>query len=152
MGMIHHFTELNAYRKSCDLAGRIFTVSKRWPAEERFALTDPIRRASRSVGASLAESWGKRRYEAHFVSKLTDADAGNHEVEHWLLSAHGAGYLNEREMEELVSSKREVGRLLGTMILTPGLFLLHERRPHSALQRVPTVGGGRDAEDGGRLF
>ena len=152
--MIHHFTELNAYRKSTDLAGRIFSVSKRWPAEERFALTDQIRRAARSVGACLAESWGKRRYETLFVGKLMDADAENHEVEHWLMSAHGAGYLNEREMEELVSTKREVGRLLGTMILTPGLFLLHERRTHSALALAhkQKIGEVQNTEDGGRLF
>ena len=102
----------------------------------------------------MAESWGKRRYETLFVGKLMDADAENHEVEHWLMSAHGAGYLNEREMEELVSTKREVGRLLGTMILTPGLFLLHERRTHSALALAhkQKIGEVRNTEDGGRLF
>jgi four helix bundle protein len=88
---IGHFSELRVYQLSFDLAGRIFTLSKRWSAEERYSLTDQIRRSSRSVGANIAESWGKRRYEAHFASKLSDADAENHEVEHWLLVAHATG-------------------------------------------------------------
>lgn len=70
---INHFTDLRVYQASLALARPPFEVSKKWPVEERFALADQIRRASRSVGANLAESWGKRRYEAHFVSKLTDA-------------------------------------------------------------------------------
>ncbi|MSU24928.1 MAG: four helix bundle protein [Opitutus sp.] len=122
--MVTHFLELNVYKKSFELAGRIFVLSKRWPPEERYSLTDQIRRAARSVGANIAESWGKRRYEAHFVSKLTDADSENHEVEHWLLSAHRDGYLSEVELNELVDPKREVGKMLGSMIQNPAPFLL----------------------------
>ncbi|MDI1251051.1 MAG: four helix bundle protein [Lacunisphaera sp.] len=122
---ISHFTELKVYQKSCDLAAQIFAISKRWPAEERYSLTDQIRRASRSVGANISESWGKRRYEAHFVSKLTDADGENHEVEHWLLTAQRDGYLTEAEFETLLEQKREVGRMLGSMIQNPASFLLH---------------------------
>jgi four helix bundle protein len=96
--MVTHFTELSVYQKSFELAGQIFCLSKCWPAEERYSLTDQIRRASRSVGANLAEAWGKRRYEAHFVSKLTDADGENHEVEHWLLSANRDGHIQNGEM------------------------------------------------------
>ena len=80
--MVTHFTELTVYIKSFELARRIFVISRRWPSEERNSLTSQIRRAARSVGANLAESWGKRRYEAHFVSKLTDSDGENHEIEH----------------------------------------------------------------------
>ena len=122
--MVTHFTELNVYTKSFELAGRVFVISKRWPPEERYSLTDQIRRAARSVGANLAESWGKRRYEAHFVSKLTDADSENHEVEHWLRSAHRDGYLSAEELNELVGAKREVGKMLGSMIQNPASFLL----------------------------
>lgn len=85
--LIHHFTELDVYRRSSELAEKIFALSKRWPVEERYSLTDQIRRAARSVGANIAESWAKRRYEAHFISKLTDADAENQETEHWLVTA-----------------------------------------------------------------
>jgi four helix bundle protein len=66
--MVNHFTELNVYEKSFELAGQVFVLSKRFPPEERYALTDQVRRAISSVGAQIAESWGKRRHEAHFVS------------------------------------------------------------------------------------
>ena len=122
--MVTHFSELTVYKKSFELARRISLLSRRWPAEERYSLTDQIRRAARSVGANLAESWGKRRYEAHFVSKLTDSDSENHEVEHWLLTAEGEGYLTPEEFAELVEAKREVGRMLGSMIQNPRSFLL----------------------------
>lgn len=117
--MLSHFTELNVYKKSFELAGRIFVISRRWPPEERYSLTDQIRRSARSVGANIAESWGKRRYDAHFVSKLTDADSENHEVEHWLLSAHRDGYLSIDELKDLTEVKREVGKMLGSMIQNP---------------------------------
>jgi four helix bundle protein len=122
--LIYHFTELDVYRRSGELAERIFILSKRWPAEERYSLTDQIRRAARSVGANIAESWAKRRYEAHFVSKLTDADGENHEIEHWLLTARCDGYLAPVEFESLLALKREVGAKLGKMIQRPGPFLL----------------------------
>ena len=121
---ISHFTDLKVYQKASDLAAQIFIISKRWPAEERYALTDQIRRAARSVGANISEAWGKRRYEAHFVSKLTDADGENHEVEHWLLTARRDGYLTEPELVTLTELKREVGRMLGSMIQKPDSFLL----------------------------
>lgn len=122
--LITHFTELEVYRLSSDLAGRIFHLSKRWPAEERYSLTDQIRRAARSVGANLAEAWAKRRYEAHFVSKLTDSDGENQEVEHWLLTARRDGYLTTAEFESLLVLKREVGAKLGKMLQSPRPFLL----------------------------
>ena len=120
---INHFTELRVYQRAFELAARIFQISKRWPIEERFALTDQIRRAARSVGTNIAESWGKRRYEAHFVSKLSDADTENHEVEHWLLTAHGDGYLTTEEFSSMLEEKREIGRMLGTMLQNPAPFL-----------------------------
>ena len=121
---ISHFTDLKVYQKAADLAADIFTISKRWPAEERYSLTDQIRRAARSTGANIAEAWGKRRYEAHFVSKLTDADGENHEVEHWLLTARRDGYLTDSELAPLLEQKREIGRMLGSMLQNPGPFLL----------------------------
>ena len=121
---VHHFTELTIYRKARVLAAKIFILSRHWPREERYSLTDQIRRAARSVGANLAESWGKRRYEAHFVSKLTDADGENHEIEHWLITAFEDGYLSRRDFEDLREQKREVGRMLGAMIQNPTSFLL----------------------------
>lgn len=121
---INHFTELLVYQKASNLAAQVFVVSRNWPMEERYALTDQIRRAARSVGANIAEAWGKRRYEAHFISKLTDADGENHEVEHWLLTAKRDGYLPESEFVALLEQKREVGRMVGSLIQNPGPFLL----------------------------
>lgn len=119
---IAHFAELRVYQRSFALAGSIFLVSRRWPSEERFALTDQVRRAARSVGANISEAWGKRRYEAHFVSKLSDAE--NHETEHWLLSARRDGYLAETELSELLKARKDIGRMLGSMMQNPGPFLL----------------------------
>lgn len=121
---ISHFTDLLVYQRAVDLAAQIFTLSERWPPVERYALTDQIRRASRSVGANIAEAWGKRRYVAHFVSKLTDADGENHETEHWLITAHRDGYLSEVELADLTGRKKQIGRMLGAMIQDPTSFLL----------------------------
>jgi four helix bundle protein len=121
---ISHFIELKVHQKAVELAAEIFVISKRWPIEERYSLTDQIRRAARSTGANIAEAWGKRRYEAHFISKLTDADGENHEVEHWLITARGDGYMAEAECAALLDRKREIGRMLGSMIQNPGPFLL----------------------------
>lgn len=121
---ISHFTDLKVYQKPGEIAAQIFLISKRWPAEERYSLTDQIRRAARSVGANISEAWGKRRYEAHFISKLTDADGENHEVEHWLITARRDGYLTDAEFTTLLEQKREVGRMLGSMIHKPESFLL----------------------------
>jgi len=76
------------------------------------------------MGANIVEAWGKRRYEAHFVSKLSDADAENHEVEHWLITAQRDGYLSGTEFDQLLEQKREVGRMLGSMMQNPRPFLL----------------------------
>lgn len=121
---ISHFTELRVYQRSSELAGQIFLLSKRWPPEERYSLTDQIRRAARSVGANISEAWGKRRYEAHFVSKLSDADSENHETEHWLLTSRRDGYLTDPELGGLLEIKKDVGRMLGAIIQNPGPFLL----------------------------
>jgi four helix bundle protein len=121
---IAHFTELRVYQRSFELAGAVFQLSKRWPVEERYSLTDQIRRSSRAVGANIAEAWGKRRYEAHFISKLSDADSENHEVEHWLLSSKRDGYLSDSEFADLVGIKKDVGKMLGTMMQKPTPFLL----------------------------
>jgi four helix bundle protein len=75
MALVKHFRELRVYRQGFAAASRIYKLSKRWPKEERYSLTDQIRRSSRSVCANVAEAWRKRRYPAHFVSKLSDADS-----------------------------------------------------------------------------
>jgi len=107
--------ELIAYKKAYVLAMRVFELSKRFPAEERFALTSQIRRSSRSVCLNLREAWAKRRYEAHFLSKLTDCDGENSETDSSLDFARDCNYISEAEHRELTASGREVGKLLGSM-------------------------------------
>jgi four helix bundle protein len=86
------FRDLIVYRKSRGLSRSIFLLSKSFPAEEMFLLTDQIRRPSRSVGAQIAEAWAKRRYEKHFLSKLTDADGEQQETQHWIEVTRDCGY------------------------------------------------------------
>jgi four helix bundle protein len=81
---IQSFEELEVYQISFDLQPLIFGLSRKFPKEETFSLTDQVRRSSRSVGGNIAEAWRKRRYPAHFASKLTDSDGENAETQHWL--------------------------------------------------------------------
>ncbi|MBU0715407.1 MAG: four helix bundle protein [Verrucomicrobia bacterium] len=115
--------DLTVYKKSYELAMRIFEISKKFPSEERYALIGQIRRSSRSVCMNLREAWAKRRYEAHFVSKLTDCDGENSEADSSLDFARDCFYINDQEHKELTASCREVGKMLGSMIGRPDKFL-----------------------------
>ena len=116
--------ELVVYRKAYSLAMRIFEISKRFPPEERFALTNQIRRSSRSVCMNLREAWAKRRYAAHFVSKLTDCDGESNETDTSLDFARDCHYISDKEHLELTALCKEVGKMLGSMINEPQKFLL----------------------------
>jgi four helix bundle protein len=116
-------TELDVYKMAFDVAMDVLHLSRGWPKEERYSLTDQIRRSSRSVCANLREAWAKRRYPSHFVSKLTDADAENAETGTWLDFARACGYLEESLYAELSERNAHVGRMLGTMILHPESFV-----------------------------
>jgi len=93
-----------------------------FPKDEKFSLTDQIRRSSRSIGANIAEAWGKRRYENHFISKLTDADGENYETQHWIETAVDCKYLDSQTANALIERYKEVGRLLGGMMDKANLF------------------------------
>jgi len=108
--------ELGAYKKAFELQQAVFQTSKAFPKEETYSLTDQGRRSSRSIGANIAEAWRKRRYEAHFISKLTDADGENAETQHWLDTALACGYIDQAKHTELLVISEEVGKLLGSMI------------------------------------
>ncbi len=116
--------DLEVYKKAYKLAMRIFEVSKRFPPEERYSLTGQIRRSSRSMCLNLRAGWAKRRYEAHFVSKLTDCDGENSETDSSLDFARDCGYLSIEEHHELVQYSAEVGRMLGGMINDPAPFMI----------------------------
>ena len=121
---INSATDLVVYQKGYKLAMRLFEVSQRFPVEERYALTSQIRRSSRSVCMNLREAWAKRRYEAHFISKLTDCDGEANETDTALDFAYDCGYVTEEEHRELTEMNRSVCRMLGSMLNNPQPFLL----------------------------
>ena len=116
------FQDLLAYKKSIDLAMNIFEISKKFPKEEVYSLTDQVRRSSRSVTANLAEAYRKRTYPKHFRSKLTDCDAENAETQVWIEFAYRCNYINENLYQELLNQSEEVGKLINYMILNPHKF------------------------------
>lgn len=119
--------ELIVYQKAYRLAMAVFDISKGFPAEERYALTGQIRRSSRSVCLNLREAWAKRRYEAYFVSKLTDCDGENSETDSSLDFARDCGYITALQHDELTTLCAEVGKMLGSMIKDPTAFLIIDR-------------------------
>ena len=121
------FQELLAYQKSIELSMQIFEVSKSFPREEIYSLTDQIRRSSRSVSTAIAEAYRKRDYPRHFASKLTDGDAENSETQVWLEYVFRCSYLPEVEYQRLVGESEEVGKLINYMILNPGKFGVKKR-------------------------
>jgi four helix bundle protein len=115
--------ELNVYKTAYALSMEIFRLSKAFPPEERYALTSQIRRSSRSICLNLREAWAKRRYEAHFVAKLTDSDGEANETDSSLDYALDCGYIDEETHSELTSQCRQIGAMLGKMINNPKPFL-----------------------------
>ena len=117
------FINLNVYQKAFELAMKIFEESKIFPKEEKYSLTDQIRRSSRSVCANLAEAYRKRKYPPHFISKLTDADMENTETQVWLKFSIACGYASEESFSALSNDSKEIGRMLDHMINNPEKFV-----------------------------
>jgi four helix bundle protein len=113
---IQRHTELDVYKKALDASMRIFEISKAFPKEETYSLTDQIRRSSRSVYANLAEAWRKRRYEAAFKSKLSDSESEAAETQVWLEFAVKCGYVERDRATDLYQAYDEVLRMLVSMI------------------------------------
>jgi four helix bundle protein len=124
---ISNFRDLRVYKLAFELQQEVFETSKQFPIEERYALTDQIRRAPRSIGTNLAEAWQKRRYIAHFVSKLTDVDGEQAETQHWLDTAAACDYISEREKDVLLGKCSRIGQMLGTMMAKPEKFCREAR-------------------------
>ncbi len=116
------FKDLLAYQKAFSLSMEIFELTKSFPKEERYSLTDQIRRSSRSVCANMAESYRKRRYVNHFISKLTDCDAENSETTVWLDYALECDYISSEKHYNLTEKSKEVGKLINYMINNPDKF------------------------------
>ena len=115
-GYARSFKELRVYQEAREVSRTVFQLSRTFPKDEMYSLTDQIRRAARSVGAQIAEAWGKRRYEKHFVSKLTDADAEQMETQHWVGEALDCGYLLPADAARLNSGLEAIGRMLNSMM------------------------------------
>ena len=124
--LIKSAKELKVYEKGYALAMEVFKLNKGFPAEERFAFTSQIRRSSRSVCLNLREAWAKRRYEAHFFSKLTDCDGENSETDSSLDFAWDSGYITDQQYAELATVCEEIGKMLGSMLRNPGPFLISD--------------------------
>ncbi len=116
------FKELLAYKKAFSLAMEIKKVSDSFPKDEKYALTDQIRRSSRSVCANIAEAYRKRRYINHFISKLTDSDGENSETSVWLDFALEYNYLSKEQHIDMVVKSEEMGKIINYMILNPTRF------------------------------
>jgi four helix bundle protein len=116
--------ELQVYVKAFDAAMRVFELSKRFPKEETYSLTDQIRRSSRSVCANLAEGWRKHRYQAAFISKLCDAESEAAETQVWLQFSVRCSYLSRDEAVALSQGYDEVLRMLVSMINRPEAWII----------------------------
>lgn len=116
--------DLVVYKKSFEAAMSVFWESQVFPKEERYSLTDQVRRSSRSVAANITEAWRKRRYEAAFISKLSDAETEAAETQTWLKFAVACGYLESRRGEDLRSDYDEILRMIVSMIQRPERWII----------------------------
>ncbi len=161
MGLVKHFRDLRVYRTAFDAAMQIFELSKKWPSEERYSLTDQIRRSSRSVCEQIAEAWRKRRYPAHFRSKLTDADSEAAETQSWLEFALRCGYITKDQFVSLDAVYESINGGLVRMIdqseqwcvFQPKVeeegcdYLLSEQLTHSDTPALTNTPNGSRAEN-----
>ena len=113
---VYKYEDLDVYKLAFELQQEIFQLTKTFPKEELYSLTDQIRRSSRSVGANIAESWQKRRYKAHFISKLTDSDSEQAETRHWLKTCLACKHITHEIETKLQEKYIQLGAMLGKMI------------------------------------
>lgn len=122
------YRDLIVYKKAFALAMKIFELTKNFPKEERYSLVDQIKRSSRSVCSCIAEAYRKRKYQAYFVNKCSDADGENSETIVWLEFSLACNYITEKDFNQLEQDSEEVGRMLNSMIENPEKFLPKERK------------------------
>jgi len=119
---VKSFRDLEVYKLAREVAKEIYLCTKEFPVSEKYSLTDQIRRSSRSVGAQIAEAWAKRRYEMHFISKLTDADAEQLETQHWIEVSLECQYLDSVKSDELIKKCESIGKMIYKMIEKSSTF------------------------------
>lgn len=122
MEYVKSFRELDVYKLAREVAYELYMISKEFPSEEKYSLTDQMRRSSRSVGGQIAEAWGKRRYESHFISKLTDADSEQLETQHWIEIAKEIGLISDSIKAELIGKCESIGKMLQRMMEKSNTF------------------------------
>ena len=132
--LVRTHRDLEVYRQAFDAAMEMFAISKTFPKEERYSLTDQMRRSSRSVCSNLAEAWRKRRYEAAFVLKLNDSEAEAAETQTWIEFAVACEYLDKKSARVLYRTYNLILGKIVTMISRPGPWLM-PRRPVSSMSR-----------------
>jgi four helix bundle protein len=128
MEFAENFNDLMVYKLARKLAGEIFSISQSFPNEETYSMTDQIRRASRSIGAQIAEAWAKRLYEKHFISKLSDAHGEQLETQHWIGTALDCGYISNQRALELTKQYQSIGGMIHSMIDKADLFALQAKK------------------------
>lgn len=126
MALAKSFRELNVYAKTREEVRAVFLLTRRFPAEERYSMTDQIRRSSRAVKAMIAEAWARRRYEAAFISKLTEALGEAMETQSWLDDALDCGYIDADSHKRCDGAWQHIGAMLGSMITQSGKFCAKE--------------------------
>ena len=141
------FRDLIVYQKSRGLAKEIKEITQSFPRDEKFSLTDQVRPSSRSIGANIAESWAKRRYEKHFISKLTDSDGEQMETQHWLETALECEYTDQKTSAQLMSACLEIGRMLNGMMDKADMFCGEPPRAMREEAAVYFVESDDDATD-----
>lgn len=118
------FKTLLAYQKAFDLSMEIFEISKLFPKEETYSLTDQIRRSSRLVCANIAEAYRKRTYLKHFISKLSNSDSENSETQVWIDFVFSCNYINSKQQINLTNKSIEIDKLINFMIVNPIKFVV----------------------------
>lgn len=116
MEYVSSFRDLEVYKFARQLSKDIFEITKKFPKEEMYSLTDQVRRSSRSIGAQIAEAWGKRQYERHFITKLTDADGEQLETQHWIETALDCSYITIDIAQNLLLRSESIGKMLNSMM------------------------------------
>jgi four helix bundle protein len=144
MTIARSFRDLKVYQAADQAAQKIFQLSRTFPADERYALTDQVRRSSRAVKAMIAEAWGRRRYRAVFVNKLDEALGEATETQSWLDDARNSGYLSCDEFEGLNSKYIAIAQMLSRMIDRAGDFCKHP--PSTDYRAVPRVEESKSGE------
>ena len=117
MAIIRNFRDLRAYQQARTEAARVFEMTKTFPKEEKFSLTDQIRRSSRAVKSMIAEAWGHRRYPASFISKLTNAIGEANETQSWLDDALDCAYITSAQHQDYDAAWQSIGGMIANMIL-----------------------------------